>query len=210
MKSYVLVCLAAALSTVGSAAVIQQDNSDYGNSGPDCTTVAGNNCNLTQAPGVIGQTFGFSGNSDNNVNFQVFDFQITTNPSNFTLTLTGTLPFAADQTLSSSQQIYGFGMFVCGLDDFPSSLCTPSGTDLSHVTSNPTSSNGSENSVTFTVPGNGQNMVFFVLENEPSDPTVTAILRTASSVPEPGSFSLVFGAALVFAALGRRRLARLF
>jgi hypothetical protein len=210
MKAYVLVvCLAVALSTAVSAAVIQQDNSDYGNFGPNCTTVVGNNCDLTQAPGVIGQSFPFSGNSNDEVNFQVFDFQITTNPSNFTLTLSGTLPFAADQTFGN-QRVFGFGMFVCGPDDFPTSLCTPSGTDLSAVTANPPASNGSENSVTFTVPGNGQNMVFFVLENDTTDPTVTAILRSTTATPEPSSFSLVFGAALVFAAFGRRRLARLF
>jgi hypothetical protein len=213
MKAYALVvCLAVALTTAVSAAVIQQDNSDYGNSGPDCTTVEGNNCILTAAPGVIGQTFAFSGNSDFEVNFQVFDFQITTNPSTFTLTLTGTLPFVADQTLTNgntNQQIYGFGMFVCGPDDFPSSLCTPTGTDLSAVTANPATSNGREDSVTFTVPGNGQNMVFYVLENETTDPTVTATLVT-NSTPEPSSFSLVLGAALFLAALGRRSLARLF
>ena len=115
MKAYVLVvCLAVALSTAGSAAVIQQDNSDYGNFGPDCTTVVGNNCDLTQAPGVIGQSFPFSGNSNDAVTFQVFDFQITTNPSNFTLTLSGTLPFAADQTFGN-QRVFGFGMFCLWL-----------------------------------------------------------------------------------------------
>jgi hypothetical protein len=161
---------------------------------------------------LFGDQFNFSGNFDNGVTFHVWDFEVTSDISNFTLTLSGTVPFAYDQTLAETgQQVYGYGLFLCmGSDtNTPVSgdqICTTSGVDTSGVTPMPSSpyTSGSLSSVSFNVSGDGQGLVFYVMENlnEP-DLTITATLT-----PEPASLPFLAAVGLAIVVLGRRRLAK--
>jgi hypothetical protein len=210
-KSSTLIGLALAMSTAGYASRLAQDNSDYGNAGPDCTSGATPGFSCVLPTGLIGQDFSYSNNSNFDVDYQIFDFQVTaTDLSNFTLTLTGTVPFAADQLFEPGDvQFYGYGTFACSDDDLIGSLCGPDTTDL--VSVSPGTNDGGVSSVQFTVPGNGNGFTFYVAEDvgDVPDPIVTAsIAPNTSPVPEPSSLPfLAAGVAVV--ALSRRRLAKL-
>jgi hypothetical protein len=208
IRSFALIGLALALSTAGYANRLQQDNSDYGNAGPNCTTTVGFLCDLSGAPGLIGQDFGYSGNSDFDVNYQVFDFQVTSDITNFTLTLSGSLDFAPDQVFDTDVPFYGFGTFECNSGDLGTSLCGPDATGL--VSTSPGTSDGTEKSVQFYVPGDGKDLTFYIVEDlgTTEDPTVTAKI-TPNAVPEPGSLPFLAAAGIAVAVLGRRRFATL-
>ena len=214
MKLLALGGLALMMTGASYAALVQDDNSDYGNQGFDCTDSVHSSkflCNLTSAPGLFGEQFSASFSSD----FHVWDFDVVNNLSNFTLTLTGSLPFIANQTVNG-QKVNGFGMFVCsaGETSNPVSgerICTPSGDYSSAVIPSPDNGNSAASTVSFTVPGNGQGFVFFVVSEASIDSTatVTATITSAATVPEPSSWSLVIAGLIAVGFLAKRKLANL-
>ncbi len=206
-----IIGLALSMSSAVFASRLQQDNDDYGNLGPACPSPGvgiENSCILnTASSNLVAQTFGFSDSQD----FQVFDFQVTSG-SNYTLTLTGTNLIPSDATISGFQSgLDAFGMFICGMDDIDGSLCTPSTADTSGVTFSPsTGSNGTIDSVTFTVVGGTAGFTFYVMQELTTDPTVTATYTpNGAAVPEPATVPLLLLGGLATVLFGRRRLARL-
>ncbi len=137
------------------------------------------------------ENFGFSGGG----NYEVFDIELISAPSNFALTLQGSGDFFADTpgpndcAGNSDSEFCGFGTF--------------SGTATS-ILYNPPTSDGTEDSVTFTVTG-GQNLQFFVIESGGSSATVTATLTSAT--PEPRLLPILGLVMLAGILIYRRRLA---
>jgi len=218
IKGIFIIGLALGMSTAAFATRLQQDNDDYGSQGPDCTLAASSGfaCDLTNASGLFGEQFPYTFNNTFDVNFHVWDFELTSDISNFTLTLTGSIPFATDQTLTSpdlTEDFFGYGLFLCGVDETndPSSgnrICTTS--DVSTAGVSASLINSSE--VQFTVSGDGKGLVFYVAESLPvvEDPTVTAaITPNGVATPEPGTVPLLLAGGLALVLFGRRRLARL-
>jgi hypothetical protein len=211
MKIYSVVTIALVMSVAGYGKNprLAADNSDYGGGNTACTSsTTPDTCILS--PGITAQDFFWSGNSDSNVTYQFFDLLINTDITNFSLTVTGGsgLTFAPDDS-SGIIPFYGFGAFACDTGTVP---CSDGGAD-GLATTSLTSSDGTENSVTFNVPGDGKGLVFFIVQNEGStiDPTVTATV-TPLATPEPNSLPILaaaFFALVAVVALNRRRLANL-
>jgi hypothetical protein len=202
MKVYPLVFLALTMATVASASRLAQDDGDYGDTPifslphPQCLDASGSPaaiCAMT-AEDWKDSVFGVK---------HVFDFLIVGDRSNFTLTLTGTEPFAPEPDPDNSSRL-SYGAFAC--NQFSVIQCGPDPTSQMAAGSPTLSLDGM--TATFDVAGTNDGnhpFVFFAVEG-----SVTATLTAnASAVPEPGTFSLIFGAGLAVAALGRRRLAKL-
>jgi opacity protein-like surface antigen len=202
MKICALVCLALAISGAASANTrVQTDDGDYGDSptflNPDqCLGI--NGALLTPAVNcaMTGEDYIDSANDTE----LVYDFLIDGNRSNFTLTLTGSEAFPAD----NNQFPFSYGAFSC--DTFSDVQCGPDPTSQLALGSPTLSSNGM--TVTFDVTGTNNGFDFFVVEPDTSGKVTAQITQNTSSTPEPGSFSLVFGAGLAVAAFGLRRLAK--
>jgi hypothetical protein len=131
----------------------------------------------------------------------VFDFLIDGNRSNFTLTLTGTEVFAPE-----NPPFFSYGAFVC-TNAQSQVQCGPDPTDQMAAGSPTLSLDGKI--ATFDVTGANNAFVFFAVEPDQEGTVTATITQNTSSVPEPGSFSLMVLAGLAAAALGRRKLARL-
>jgi hypothetical protein len=142
------------------------------------------------------ENFGFSFKQG----FEVFYFRVTSDVSNFTLTLNGDANFISDDTLT--QEFFGFEALIC-----PDADPTCAAESM-----NPGSSDGNEKQVAFTVPGDGKGFKVFAVEPEPGGNVtnfVTATLTAnSSSVPEPRSLALVLLIAASFVLLRRFRAAR--
>lgn len=204
MKISALLFLALAIAGTATAARLQTDDGDYGDSPSflsqnECLDVNGAllspavNCAMTGGVFVDSVT----GSEI------IYDFVIDGNRSNFTLTLTGTEAFPSDDPPR-----YAYGAFAC--DPFSDVQCGPDPTSQLAVGSPTLSLNGMTATFDVTGTNSGANpFVFFVIEPDTLG-TVTARItaNTTSSTPEPGSLFLFSGAALAVAAYGRRRLAK--
>jgi hypothetical protein len=205
MKTCALVCLALAMSGAATAAGrLQTDDGDYGDvptflNQDQCLGI--NGALLTPAVNcaMTGEDYIDSANDTE----LVYDFLIDGNLSNFTLTITGTEAFPAD----NNQFPFSYGAFAC--DKFSDVQCGPDPTSQLALGSPALSSNGL--TVTFDVTGTNNGSTpfdFFVVEPDSSGTVTARITQNTSSTPEPGSFSLVFGAGLAVAAFGLRGLAK--
>jgi len=162
---------------------------------------------------VLEQNYAFSGGGG-----EVYDFDITSLPTDttgFTLTLTGSAPFLVD----SADKGYDFGAFVCG--QLSAKTETQCGSKLpADVT---TTINGGKkknvSSVTFTVDGDHENLVFYAIESEDALNKVTADLTIRTSnlraplflvaTPEPRFVSVLFAVLLLLAVSIHRRHVRM-
>jgi hypothetical protein len=204
MKTCALVFLALAVSGAATASRVQTDNGDYG----DAPTFLNQNQCLGVTGALLTPAVNCAMTGENYINSAnetelVYDFLINGNRSNFTLTLTGSEAFPAD----NNQSPFSYGAFSC--DPFSDVQCGPDPTSQLALGSPALSSNGM--TVTFDVTGtnNGTTpFVFFVVEPDTSGVVTAQITQNTSSTPEPGSFSLVFGAGLTVVAFGGRRLAK--
>jgi hypothetical protein len=175
-----------------SASAIKTSGSSYGD--PDPTgSACGGSCTLPSGVTALTQNYAYSDGAG-----QVFSFQITSDTSDFSITLTG-----ADVFTAAPGDI-PFGAFVC-----PNGGYTPCGADpTGFVTASADASTAvGLDSVTFTVDGDGKDLVFFAIETEP--PTgvtnqVTATVAYTSTVPEPALLPIL-GLAVVGLVLFRRR-----
>ena len=183
---------------------LDADNSDYGQGTQSCTPATSPNTCIISS-NLIAEDFSWSGNFANHTNYQFFDFQIATNLTTpFMLNLTGTSKFAPDNS-SVLPNFYGFGAFsVCNNASSGAPLCDAD-SNIDKVTYSPLASDGTGNSVTFTVPSgiDAQNFVFFVVENEGSSTGATV---TATITPEPNSLPILGAALVALIWLSRRRL----
>jgi hypothetical protein len=182
------VALLFGLSAVLSATPIKTTGSSYGS--PDPTgSPCGALCTLPTGVTALTQNYAYSDGPG-----QVFSFQITSDTSDFSVTLNGADAFTA---------VPGdipFGGFVC-----PGGGYTPCGADPTGFV---TASAVGLDSVTFTVDGDGKDLVFFAVETEPptgvtNQVTATVALNT-STVPEPALLPIL-GLGVVGLLLFRRR-----
>jgi hypothetical protein len=195
MKNWALVFLALATSGAATAGRMQTDNGDYGD---DPTFLNRNQClGVTGAvltPAVNCAMTGEDYIDSANDTQLVYDFLIVGDRSNFTLTLTGSEVFPAD----NNEFPYSYGAFSC--DPFSNVQCGPDPTSQLALGSPTLSLNGMTATFNVTGTNNGTTpFVFFAVEPD---------TQNTSSTPEPGSFSLVFGAGLAVLAFGGRRLAK--
>ncbi len=203
MKISALIFLALAISGAATAGRVQTDDGDYGDA-PSflyqnrCLDINGAllvpavNCAMTGAAFI---------DSDTGTEL-VYDFIIDGDRSNFTLTLTGTEAFPADDPPR-----YAYGAFAC--DPFSDIQCGPDPTLQLAAGSPALSLDGM--TATFDVTGTNSGatpFVFFVVEPDRSGTVTAQITQNTGSTPEPGSFSLFFGAGLAVLAFGGRRLAK--
>ncbi len=202
MKISALIFLALAISGAATAGRVQTDDGDYGENPiflhqNQCLGINGAllipavNCAMT------GEAF-IDSSTDTEI---VYDFMIDGDRSNFTLTLTGTESFPADDPPR-----YAYGAFAC-TDSSSVVQCGPDPTSQLAAGSPTLSLNGM--TATFDVTGTNSGtapFVFFVVEPDRSGTVTAQITQNASSTPEPGSFSLVFGAVLAVVAFGGRRM----
>jgi hypothetical protein len=188
------------LSVASSASKINTSTSSYGSPSDDTVTVIGN---LTEQ----NYAFAFEGG------FEVFNFLVNTDISNFTLTLTGDAPFIADDTANDPPLFFGFGAFVTGsCSTF--AQCGPDPTLPPYdATASLPGSDGTVNKVSFNVVGDGKGLVFFAVEPEGStglNNLVTAkITPNTSTVPEPRLWPFLGLAFLGLLAFRRFRSAKL-
>lgn len=202
MKVYPLVFLALTLATVASAARLAQDDGDYGDK-PEFALPHTQCLDASGSPAAICAMTAEDWKDSVLGVEHVFDFLIVGDRSNFTLTLTGTEAFPADDPPR-----WSFGAFAC--NPFSFVQCGPDPTSQMAAGSPTLSLDGKI--VTFDVTGaNDPNhpFVFFAVEPDIEGSVTATLTANASATPEPGTFSLVFGAGLAVAALGRRRLAKL-
>jgi hypothetical protein len=163
-------------SVAASASKINTSTSSYGSPSDDTVTVLGN---LTEQ----NYDFSFLGG------FEVFDFLVNTDVSNFTLTLTGAAPFLADDTSNVPPEFFGFGAFITGsCSTF--AQCGPDPTLAPYnATSSLPGSDGTDTKVSFKVAGDGKGLVFFAIEPEGDsglNNLVTAkITPNTATTPEP-------------------------
>lgn len=182
-----------ALSPLLSASAIRTAGSSYGS--PDPTgSPCGSLCTLPSGVTVLEEDYAYSNGPG-----QVFSFQITSDTSDFSLTLAGPDPFTA------VPGDFAFGAFVCPFGGF-----TPCGADpTGFVTASADAATAvGLSSVTFTVDGDGKDLVFYAIESAPptgalNQVTATVALST-SSVPEPNFFPIL-GLGAVGLLLLRRR-----
>lgn len=209
-KAFVLF-IVLAIATVGSAFAgkVSIATSQYGDpTGHDPVDCSSPTCILPAGATMTEQDFPFSFGPG-----QVFYFQVTSDVSNFTLTLLGLENFIADDTENDPPEFFGFGAFCPGGDVAPCNLTTMT----------PDFSDGTSNKVSFTVPGNGNGLTFFAVEPGASNSTdfvndiraldvtspVTATLTlNSNTVPEPSSLALIVLVAAGFLLLRRFRVSR--
>jgi len=214
----VFVGLLLGLSAVANAntiiSPIQIAHSSYGiatSGGSACDGL----CVLPSDVTVLEQNYAFSGGGGG----EVYDFNVISLPTDttgFTLTLTGSAPFLDD----SADNGHDFGAFVC--KQLPAKTETQCGSKLpADVTT--TIIGGKKksdvSSVTFTVDGDHDNLVFYAIESEDALNRVTADLsiHTSSTVnrplflvaaPDPRFVSLLLAVLLLSAvSIHRRRMA---
>ncbi|MBZ5609832.1 MAG: PEP-CTERM sorting domain-containing protein [Acidobacteriia bacterium] len=205
---YALVGLALLMSGTVQASRLQQDFSDYGVT-PGffnqnvCLDANGNptggTCALTAEDYL----------ASNDPTLHVFDFKVDGAISNFTLTLTGSVPFVADP--NSGTGFWAYGALLCKAID-PSFTNPPQcGPDpTSAMASGSPTLSGDGMTATFNVSGSNNDFVFFAILPEPvldltqdilpldvpTEPTVTAKLTlNTSEVPEPSTLPVVLLAA---------------
>jgi hypothetical protein len=181
------------LSAVLSASAIKTSGSSYGDPDP-AGSVCGGSCILPSGVTALMQNYAYSDGPG-----EVFSFQITSDTSDFSITLTGSDVFTA------VPGDIAFGAFVC-----PNGGYTPCGADpTGFVTASADASTAvGLDSVTFTVDGDGKDLVFFAIETEPptgvTNQVTAAVTLNTSTVPEPGLFPIL-GLAVVGLFLVRRR-----
>lgn len=132
-------------------------------------------CVLPPNVTVLEQNYAFSGGGG-----EVYDFDITSIPTDttgFTLTLTGSAPFLDD----SADNGHDFGAFVC--KQLPAKTETQCGSKLpAGVTATVNSKKKNDvSSVTFTVDGDHEDLVFYAIEGEDALNTITADLTIHTS-----------------------------
>lgn len=196
-NSYLLLAVLA-LGMAGSAVAgkVSIATSKYGDdsSSPEQNCVSPM-CILPSGDTMTEQDFPFSFGSG-----EVFYFKVTSDVSNFTLTLLGTENFLADDTANDPPEFFGFGALCPGGDVAP----------CNQTTMTPDFSDGNSKTVAFSVPGNGNGLTFFAVEPA-SNVTqfVSATLKlNASEVPEPRSLGIIVLLAAGFVLLRRFRPAR--
>jgi len=153
---------------------IQISDSSYGiatSKGSSCGVL----CVLPPDVVVLEQSYAFSGGGG-----EVYDFDVTSLPADttgFTLTLNGTAPFLDDFADGG----HDFGAFVC--QQLPAKTETQCGSQLpADVTT--TIASGSKHdvrSVTFTVDGDHDDLVFYAIESESGLNKITASLSIHTS-----------------------------
>jgi hypothetical protein len=180
-----MACFLLGISVAANASAIRTASSSYGDpTGHPAVNCVAPTCTFPVIPGVTmtEQDFAFSFVGG----YEAFYFTISGPISNFTLTLTGDANFIADDTVNNDY--IGFGARVCPGDPGP---------PCSDATQNPGTSDGTENQVSFNVPGSGDGFSFFAVEKEDAgvaiDNFVTAniTLNTTSTVPEPSLFPIL-------------------
>jgi hypothetical protein len=208
-KTFVL-SIVLALATVGSAFAgkVSIAGSPYGDpTGHPEVNCTAPECILPAGVTMTEQDFPFSFGPG-----EAFYFKVTSDVSNFTLTLLGAENFVADDTSNTPPEFFGFGALCPGGDVAP----------CNQTTMTPDFSDGTTNKVSFSVPGNGNGLSFFAVEPAASNSTtfvndiraldalgVTATLTlNSSSVPEPSSLALIVLVAVSFLLLRRFRGAR--
>jgi|HubBroStandDraft_6_1064221.scaffolds.fasta_scaffold204165_2 hypothetical protein len=201
MKTCALVFLALAMSGAATANRLQTDDGDYGD---DPTFLNKNQClgvsGTLLSPAVNCAMTGEDYINSANDTQLVYDFLIDGNRSNFTLTLTGSEAFPAD----NNEFPFSYGAFSC--DAFSDVQCGPDPTSQLALGSPALSSNGMTATFDVTGTNNGTTpFVFFVVEPDTSGTVTGQITPNVSSTPEPGSFFLVFGAGLAIVAFCSRR-----
>jgi hypothetical protein len=201
MKICALVFLALAMSGAATAGRVQTDDGDYGEAP---TFLYQNEC-LSINGAVVAPPCAMTGEAfvdSDTETYVVYDFMIDGDRSNFTLALTGTEAFPADDPPR-----WAYGAFACDLSSDVQCGADPT---LQLAVGSPTlSADGM--TATFDVTGTNSGatpFVFFAVEPDDSGTVTARITENASSTPEPGSLSLVFGAGLAVVAFGRRRLAK--
>jgi hypothetical protein len=181
------------LSALLSASTIRTSGSSYGS--PDPTgSPCGGLCTLPTGVTALTQNYAYSDGLG-----QVFSFQITSDTSDFSVTLNGADAFTA---------VPGdipFGAFVCPFGGY-----TPCGVDPTGfvtASADATTAVGLD-SVTFTVNGDGKDLVFFAVETEPptgvTNQVTATVAFTTSTVPEPALLPIL-GLGVVGLLLFRRR-----
>ncbi len=119
---------------------------------------------------VLEQNYAFSARKG-----EVYDFDVTSLPmgvTSFSLTLTGSAPFLDDSTDNGRD----FGAFVCNqLPKKTKTQCAPKLPSGITTTANSNKKND-VTSVTFTVNGDHEGLVFYAIESEKTASTVTADL----------------------------------
>lgn len=208
-KTFVLF-IVLALATVGSAFAgkVSIAGSPYGDpTGHPEVNCTAPQCILPAGVTMTEQDFPFSFGPG-----EVFYFKVTSDVSNFTLTLLGSENFLADDT-NDPPDFFGFGALCPGGDVAP----------CNQTTMTPDFSDGTSNTVSFSIPGNGNGLTFFAVEPAASNsttfvndiraldaaPFVTATLTlNSNTVPEPSSLALIVLVAGGFLLLRRFRAAR--
>jgi len=216
------------------AKVPVKGNSSYGNAVPTVDSCLDANGNpLGGSPDPLGICSGapvgsqmFAASSPSS-DYMVFDYKINGFDS-YSLEIENTAnPFvdfgfytipesdAADCTGGGTSKITGI-LVYCGAD--PSTFAQVPSIDPTDPTRDPVSPNFLNppvSDVTFTIPAQGDGLVFFVLEDgtfstdSNGDPVFTPAstprIKLSTTVPEPGSLVLLTSVILLLVHLGRRR-----
>jgi hypothetical protein len=186
-----------AVSGAVRASLLEQESSSYGFTTltdssqitpitDTCLNLNGTNANAYLSCGgfpMIGQTYfqNASQVSAGQSRAEIFDFKINSDVTDFTISLTGTEPFYNQAA----------GLFVCNPGADPN--CTNSQVWFSTVdplTLGVSSSSPGTNAAAFTVPGDGNGLVFFAVEPNGTG-KVTADITLSDPAPEPGTLVLI-------------------
>ncbi len=226
VTTYAIVGLALLMSGTLNATRLQQDFSDYG----VAPTFLSQNVCLDANGAVTAGTCALTAEdyiASNNDTQHVFDFKVDGNISNFTLTLTGSVPFITDPNGGSG--FFAYGAFNCKPID-PSFTnppqCGPDPSGAMAAGSPTLSADGL--TITFNVSGANDNFVFFGILPEPvqtdlvnlnfaplspvstcspsdGEPAVCAKLTlNTSEVPEPVTLPVLLAAGAAVAVFKRR------
>jgi len=188
--------LAAMLAPSLWCTIPTKPNDNYGQnpslSPSPCLDQIGNPC----PGGIVGQTFTASNPPPNSV-LTVFVYQVTSSSfSPFTVTLTSTTGFTDGPTGATG----GYGYFVCNTSQGSMEMCqppqppncvtssftVPCGPDPNAVgagvSPNPIPTTPPD-TVTFTIPPDGSQLVFFVVENSPNPIAPSIAINTVGAGP---------------------------
>ena len=206
---------------------LQQDFSDYG----IAPTFLSQNVCLDANGAPTGGTCALTAEdylATNNGALHVFNFRVEGSISNFTLTLTGSVPFVFDPNPDANPAVasWGYGAMNCTAFDplvFTNPpMCGPDPTAAMAAGFPTLSADGM--TVTFNLAGSNNAFVFFGILPEPvqedtdqfialdvqSEPTVTAKLTLNSTeVPRPSSVPVIVLASGAAIAVFRRRFSKL-